>query len=264
MNRLCRTFSRPFFRNVLWLGTILMFFSTLVVLFIQFYPFPKSPLLSKMNYPQKTTIHSGKPGDPINIMILGNQSTIIHAFKRAGWKIPDPITEKTSAKITMDALADLPYPTAPISNLYLYHRKQDLAFEKPTNDVQNRGHIRLWQTHTTIDHEKVWLGAASYDRGIELSGRTHLPTHHISPSVDREKQRVVQALSPYMRSAFEVPFGQPNLVRYNGGGDWYYTDGDIAVLSVKMIHRDKFVTRSFSLSIKQRLLEWISPILNII
>lgn len=262
MKRSYPTLSRSLLRIVLWFMTILVLFIVLVVLFIQFYPFPKNPLFSKMNDPQMTKTHSGKPGDPINVMILGNQTALIRSFKKAGWTIPDPINEKTSAKISVDALANLPYPTAPVSNLFLFQRKQDLAFEKPTNDVQNRGHIRLWDTHTTINHEKVWLGSASYDHGIELSKRTHLPTHHILPSVDQERYQVVRDLSPYMRSTFKAPLGQPTLFGFNGGGDWYYSDGDVAVLSVQTVHRDKFVARSMSLFIKRQILRWVSPVLN--
>ena len=33
-------------------------------------------------------------------------------------------------------------------------------------------------------------GTSSYDRGIELSGTTHLPTHHIAPTVDQERNAV--------------------------------------------------------------------------
>lgn len=59
---------------------------------------------------------------------------------------PYPITSQTSAKIAEDSLAHRSYPTAPVSNLYVFGRVQDLAFEEPTNDVQNRGHIRTWET----------------------------------------------------------------------------------------------------------------------
>ncbi|MED4226451.1 LssY C-terminal domain-containing protein [Neobacillus cucumis] len=59
----------------------------------------------------------------------------------------------------MDYLGNLPYPTAPVSNLYQYGRKQDLDFEKPTNIVQNRDHTRLSKTGTTINGEEVWLGS---------------------------------------------------------------------------------------------------------
>jgi hypothetical protein len=243
---------------------IILVFCVGVTLFIQFYPFGKSPLLSKIDYPLKTTTKSGKPGDPINILILGSKQTINRYFKEAGWKTPDPITDKTSVKIAVASLGSLPYPTAPVSNLYLYHRKQDLAFEKPTNSVQNRDHIRLWKTHTTINDEEVWLGSATYDHGIELSGRSHLPTHHISPAVDEERKRVVQDLKPFMKSTLVVSFDQPNLFGFNGGGDWYYTDGNISVLSVQPLNKNDFSTHSMALSLKQRVLQILSPILNLL
>jgi hypothetical protein len=233
-------------------GIILVLFGG-VTLFIQFYPFEKSPLLSKMDYPVKTTTKSGNPGDPINILILVSEKTIKRNFTEAGWKIPDPITDKTSVKIALDSLGNLPYPTAPISNLYLYGRKQDLAFEKPTNSVQNRDHIRLWKTNTTINIEEVWLGSATYDHGIELSGRSHLPNHHISPSVDeeRERERVTQDLKPLMNSTFVASFDQPNLFGFNGGGDWYYTDGNIAIFSAQPLNKNDFSNHSMALSLKQ-------------
>ncbi len=104
--------------------------------------------------------------------------------------MPDPITPQTSAKIAADSLAHRSYPTAPVSNLYVFGRIQDLAFEKPTNDVQNRGHIRIWKTSALIGGQSVWVGAASYDSGIELSSTNHFPTHHIAPTVDLERNAV--------------------------------------------------------------------------
>jgi hypothetical protein len=242
---------------------IILFFCVVVTLFIQFYPFEKSPLLSRMDYPLETTTKSGKPGDPINVLIIGSQELIIKSFKEAGWEISDPITDETSAKIAIDSVGNLPYPTAPESNLYLYHRKQDLAFEKPTHTVQLRGHIRLWKTNTMISHEEVWIGSATYDHGIELSGRNYLPTHHIAPSVDEERQRVVQDLKPFMKSTQLVSFDQPNLFGFNGGDDWYFTDGNIAVLSVKPLNKSEFTHHSFALSLKQGLIHFLSPLLNL-
>jgi hypothetical protein len=244
-------------------GIIIIFFVG-IALFIQFYPFEKNPLLSKMDFPLKTTTKSGISGDPINILILGTEQTITTNFTKAGWKVPDPITDKTSLKIAVDSLSNLPYPTAPVSNLYLYGRKQDLAFEKPTNSVQNRGHIRLWKTYTTIHGEEIWLGSATYDHGIELSSSTHLPTHHISPSVDEEREKVVQDLKPFMKSTLVVSFDQPNLFGFNGGGDWYYTDGNIAVLSIRPLDKSDFYTHSMALSLKQRVLQIISPVLDLL
>ncbi|HEX9413142.1 MAG TPA: LssY C-terminal domain-containing protein, partial [Ktedonobacterales bacterium] len=141
-------------------------------------------------FPKITHTARGAAGDPLNIILVGSASQIRESFARAGWLIPDPITPQTSARIATASLAHRPYPTAPVSALYVFGRVQDLAFERPTNDVQNRGHIRLWQTTLRLSGEDVWLGQASYDHGIELSGTSALPTHHISPAVDVERDAV--------------------------------------------------------------------------
>jgi hypothetical protein len=237
----------------------LLLLSTSCVLFVQFYPFPKSQMLSKLKYPVVTQTASGEPGDPINVVIIGDQSAIQNAFLKAGWRIPDPITAKSSARIALDSLANRPYPDAPVSNLYLYHRKQDLVFEKPTNTVRNRDHIRLWNTHTTIGSEKVWCGSATYDNGIEISSNTEMPTHHIAPNVDRERDMILHTLKPYMAISSLVQFTQPNLYGTNGGGDWYSTDGEIAILSTGSVAPvDLIQQRSAAVTVKN----WLFHILT--
>jgi predicted metalloprotease len=91
-----------------------------------------------------------------------------------------------------------------------------------------------------------------------------MPTHHISPSVDDERKTVVQDLKPFMKSTLVVSFDQPNLFGFNGGGDWYYTDGNIAVLSVQPLNKNDFSTHSMALSLKQRVFQILSPILNLL
>lgn len=239
------------FRTVVifWLFLLLCI---VFVTFIQFYPFPKSKIFEKADYPAVTTIKSGKKGDPINIMIIGSQSDITEAFIKANWVIPDPITPESSVKISFDSLSHLPYPTAPVSNLYLYHRKQDLAFEKPTNDVQIRDHIRLWDTHMNFGKEIVWLGSATYDNGIKVSNKTYMPTHHVDSSVDSEREKVYQTLRPYFVFSSISPFTQPTLFGVNGGGDWYYTDGEISILSKVSLNNPNFITEySMALSVKK-------------
>jgi hypothetical protein len=93
--------------------------------------------------PKVTHTARGAAGDPLNIVLVGGTAQIKASFAQAGWLVPNPITPQTYARIVAASLAHRPYPTAPVSNLYVFGRPQDLAFEWPTNDVQNRGHIRL-------------------------------------------------------------------------------------------------------------------------
>src|SRR2546425_5146921 len=184
-------------------------------------------------FPRITQTQSGADGDPINMVFVGRKEQILHSFQQAGWLIPDPITPQPSEKIAATSLAHSSYPTAPVSNLYVFGRSQDLAFEKPTNDVQNRGHIRLWQTGTLIGGQLVWVGQASYDRGIELSGTNHLPTHHIAPTVDLERNAVGADLEKtgLVKEEVYVAFTPPILYARNGGGDYYESNGEVLVIN---------------------------------
>ncbi len=216
-------------------NTLLSITSTLWVLLIacmlliRFYPYTSN----FTGFPRITHTQSGADGDPVNLVFVGGKEQILHSFQQAGWLIPDPITPQTSEKIAVASLAHRSYPTAPVSNLYVFGRIQDLAFEKPTNDVQNRGHIRLWQTGTLIGGQLAWVGQASYDQGIELSGTTHLPTHHIAPTVDLERNAVGADLEKTGLVKEEVygAFTPPIVYARNGGGDYYESDGDVLVIN---------------------------------
>ena len=210
------------------ISSLLLLFIACIVL-IRFYPYT----YNFPAFPRITQTQSGAHGDPINMVFVGRKEQILQSFQQAGWLIPDPITPQTAEKIAAASLAHRSYPTAPVSNLYVFGRVQDLAFEKPTNDVQNRGHIRLWQTGTLIGGQLAWMGQASYDHGIELSGTNHLPTHHIAPTVDLERNTVGADLEKTGLVKDEVygAFTPPIVYARNGGGDYYESDGDVLVIN---------------------------------
>jgi hypothetical protein len=215
-------------RSVSILGMLLLLVTALSVL-LRFYPYT----YNFPAYPKITHTRSGAAGDPINLVFVGTKDQIMHSFQQAGWLLPDPITPQTSTKIAAASLAHRSYPTAPVSNLYVFGRVQDLAFEKPTNDVQNRGHIRLWKTGTLVSGQLVWVGQASYDSGIELSATNHLPTHHIAPTVDLERNAVGADLEKtgLVREESYGAFTPPIVYARNGGGDYYESDGDMLVIN---------------------------------
>ncbi len=215
-------------RVVSMLG-ILVVLVTALIAFLRFYPYT----YNFPAYPKITHTKSRAEGDPLNLVFVGSKDQITHSFQQAGWLIPDPITLQTSEKIAVDSLTHKSYPTAPVSNLYIFGRVQDLAFEKPTNDVANRGHIRLWKTGTLIGGQLVWIGQASYDSGIELSSTNHLPTHHIAPTVDLERNAVGADLEKtgLIKEEADAAFTPPILYARNGGGDYYESDGDVLIIN---------------------------------
>jgi hypothetical protein len=185
--------------------------------------------------PLTTICRSGAVGDPINIQMVGTDGQIGAAFAAAGWYRADEIDFVSSVRISVDSVLGHKYSTAPVSNLYLYGRKEDMAFERPGRNVRQRDHIRIWNTgRNASDERPIWIGSVTKDTKIELAKTNHLPTHHISPDVDAERTLIVSelALTGYVVQQTTRPgFGQQTH-GVNGEGDPYITDGQVAVLTL--------------------------------
>jgi hypothetical protein len=180
-----------------------------------------------------TRTASGIPGDPINVGLVGSRSDVLCAMHAAGWYPADPITLRSSIEIVGSVLLDRPYLQAPVSHLYYGSRRQDLAFEKPVgNSADRRNHVRLWRVLERGEEGRaVWLGAATFDRGVGFSHEDARITHHIAPDIDAERDLLTDDLKKahVMRTIYEVTGIGPTLNGRNGEGDPYYTDGDIKI-----------------------------------
>lgn len=180
-----------------------------------------------------TRTPDGIAGDPINVGLVSTRSQVIQAFGKAGWDTADAITLKSAIEIGASVLFDRPYPDAPVSTLLYDNHKQDLAFEKPVGaSADQRHHVRLWMTADRgKDGRPLWLGSASFDRGVGVSHDTGQITHHIAPDLDAERDGLIADL----RTAGEIAetteiegIGATKDGR-NGGGDPYFTDGKALV-----------------------------------
>ena len=72
-------------------------------------------------------------------------------------------------------------------------------------------------------------GAVTYDRGVGFSHTDAQITHHIAPDIDAERDLLTADLegAKVVVSTYEVSGIGPTLNGRNGGGDSYYTDGEI-------------------------------------
>jgi hypothetical protein len=218
--------------------------------------------------PKTTETSNNIPGDPLNVALVGTKSEVVHAFLNAGWYPADPITMKTSLEIAERVLRDRPYPTAPVSNLFVFGRKQDLAFEcQAANSPKQREHVRFWlyDGHEE-DGRPLWIGAATFDRSVGLSHYTGQITHHIAPDVDAERDRLMHDLGAagQLLSVSQVTGVGPTLNGRNGGGDRYFTDGemDVGVLSpenTRQAHPPARPENPPAVKLKNRLWSWIRP-----
>ena len=183
--------------------------------------------------PRHTTTAQGRQGDAINVAFIGTEEELHRMFAAAGWYAADPITLKTSVRIAADVVLHKPYAHAPVSDLYVWGRKQDAAFEQPVGDSpKQRHHVRFWcSPELDRNGEPLWLGAATYDERVELSRTTGGITHKIGPQIDSERNKLVTdtARAGVLDGYYWVdPFHKDRQGR-NGGGDPYVTDGRLAV-----------------------------------
>jgi hypothetical protein len=186
---------------------------------------------------QHVTITSdGHPGDPVNLALIGTEAEVVQAMQSARWSPADPITLQTSLRIAADSVLRRPDPDAPVSSLFLFGRRQDLAFEQPVGDnPRQRHHVRFWKWDQTVDGAPVWFGAATYDERVGLSYTTGQVTHHIAPDVDAERDRIARELagSGCVSGTRWIDDFHREREGRNGGGDPWRTDGRLAVLTVR-------------------------------
>ncbi len=205
-----------------------------------------SASVSSSATPLTTVNRHGMAGDPINMQILGTAGQIGAAFASAGWYRADEIDFVTSVRISADSIFGRAYSTAPVSNLYLYGRKEDMAFERPGHNVRVRDHIRIWNTgHSGSDGRPTWIGSATKDTKVELSRTNHLPTHCIDSDLDAERNLVVSELAQtgyIVGEATRPGFGKETHGK-NGGGDPYFTDGQVAVLTLANVWTSPIATQ---------------------
>jgi hypothetical protein len=181
-----------------------------------------------------TRTAQGIPGDPINVGLIGDEKEVLCAMNAAKWYPADPVTFKSSVEIAGSVLLDRAYPDAPVSNLFYLGRREDLAFEKPSGtSADRRHHVRFWKALDRGEENRpVWLGAVTYDKGVGVSHFTGAITHHIDPDLDSEREKLARDLEDagMVTAKYQATGVGLTLAGRNGGGDLYYTDGEVWIL----------------------------------
>jgi hypothetical protein len=192
--------------------------------------------------PTVTLNADGIPGDPINVALVGSRSELVAAILAAGWHPADPITLRTSLEIAESVLLDRPDPDAPVSSLYLFGRRQDLAFERDMGvSAARRHHVRWWQAaQPDADGRPLWLGDATFDADAGLSRLTGQITHHIAPDIDAERDALIAGLAQagQLDGEYRWPGVGPTRDGRNAEGDRYETDGFMLVGVLKLTDLD--------------------------
>ena len=179
------------------------------------------------------------PGDPLNLALISDEVLLTSSMLKAGWHAADAITFRSSLRIADDTVLRRPDESAPVSSLYVWGKKQDLAFEFPVgHDPRRRHHVRFWRS-TEVDPKglPLWVGGATYDFKVGFSHTTLEITHHISPDVDAERDKIIadlQSIGAIAKLEWINGF-QPRYDGRNGGGDAYHTDGRLPVMTLQAV-----------------------------
>jgi hypothetical protein len=184
--------------------------------------------------PQRVQSKSKKPGDPLNLVMVGSSDQILAAFKQAGWSEAGKLGTKSAVGTVRAMASDNAYGNAPVSQLYLYGRPEDLAFEKMLNTFLKRHHLRLWRTLvTTPEGRQIWIGASTHDIGLDV--HLGVVSHEIDPDLDVERAKVGADLMAGGLVTAERLVSRPNPLtegKTATGGTWK-TDGQLLVVVLK-------------------------------
>jgi hypothetical protein len=182
-----------------------------------------------------TTSADGKDhGDPLNLVLIGEPTTIYYAVLRAAWDETEVVTAASGFKTALSFVTGGEYRYSPVSSLYVFGRRQDIALQKIRTNIHERNHFRLWRAPMTFDGKPVWIGQISRDIGVRLTKKT-ITTHKIDPDVDETREFLLETLAysqvlekfAYVGGVGAAPIDQP---RANLTGDPYFTDGLRVVL----------------------------------
>ena len=184
--------------------------------------------------PKHAMSKTNRPGDPINLVFVGSAQEIEQAFHQAGWTEPTKKNQKSIWKTAEAVINDDGYDAAPVSDLYVFGRKEDLAFEKTLNTFNKRHHLRLWRTASSaLDGRPIWLAAATHDVGIDV--HPGVISHATDPNLDDERAQVGSDLflgGDVQAAGLITPPNPLSSGMTATGGAWH-TDGNLYVIDLK-------------------------------
>lgn len=182
----------------------------------------------------------GLLGDPVNLALNGKREDLEAAMEAAGWVRADELNLRSTMGMIRATLTRRSYPSAPVSSLFLFSRRQDLAYQQEVGgSTSKRHHVRFWQTPEGWwlpgGYRADWLGAATFDRAVGFSAFTFQITHKIAEDTDEERDYVVDTLVEAGRVK-ELNVVQHFVSSYrdrNGGGDSIVTDGAMPFITLE-------------------------------
>lgn len=182
----------------------------------------------------------GVLGDPVNLAVIGPAEELRTAMLTAGWTEADPVTPATAWRTLTSTLLGRSYPQSPVSNLYVFGNKHDMAFQREIDgNPRKRHHVRFWKCPDgwmlpggfAVD----WVGAGTYDKSVGLSLFTFQITHKIADGTDEERDFIIGTLQTAhaVESVHVIRHFSSGYHHRNGGGDSIRTDGHLPIIDLR-------------------------------
>lgn len=185
----------------------------------------------------RTRTVDGLLSDPVNLAINGSKQALTTAMESAGWQQADKRTIITAVRIVWSAILGRSYPNAPVSDLYVFGRKQDLVFQiQHEGNPRKRHHVRFWRVprawYLPGGYKVDWVGAATFDDAVGISLFTWQITHSIDANVDQERDFLIKTLdkAKMLRNSTRVEHYFVAYRSRNGvNGSHMVTDGSLVI-----------------------------------
>ncbi len=184
--------------------------------------------------PRRVNDEFKNQGDMVNFILVGSEQQVKDALDAASWRIADIDNKEAVMKAVLETYEKKDYLQMPMSQLYLFGRKQDYGYElaQAYSVVASRHHFRIWKAPVTWNGQTLWAGAGTHDIGFEKDQRNGKVTHKIDPAVDGERDNIGQTLQTSGKVKSLSYYLPPDPVQgaKNATGGGYHSDGRILVV----------------------------------
>jgi hypothetical protein len=184
--------------------------------------------------PRRVNDQFDNQGDMVNFVLVGSQQQVQSALEAASWHVADTDNKEAVMKAVLETYQKKDYLAMPMSQLYLFGRKQDFGYELAAaySVVASRHHFRIWKAPSAWNGQTLWAGAGTHDIGFEKDQRNGNVTHKIDPAVDGERDNIGQTLQQSGKVKSMSYYLPPDPVQgaKNATGGGYHSDGRILVI----------------------------------
>jgi hypothetical protein len=161
--------------------------------------------------------------DPLNFVVVGESADALSSFIRTDWHVSEVLRTRSALETFWSYFFSSQYKYAPVSPIYLFGRRQDLALQKARETARERNHLRIWRTPLRFAGKPVWIGQISRDVGLTFSWKTFVG-HEVDPDVDEARNYLAQDMmrSQGLKGVGAAPSSVPHHME---DGSPFFTDG---------------------------------------